>query len=130
MAFCKSLGGKLRQGAVSQTSNVLVQSMLGSLWYISTKLFVGGLSWGTDDQSLREAFSNFGEVINSKSAANAAISEMDGKELNGRTEPSAPRAYGEGGGYGGGGGGYGGAMEEVAMEEVVMEAVTKQRSFL
>ncbi|KAF8048841.1 hypothetical protein N665_2379s0003 [Sinapis alba] len=144
MAFCKSLGGLLRQGAVSQTGNVPVQSMLGSLRYMSTKLFVGGLSWGTDDQSLREAFSNFGEVIDSKvivdrdtgrsrgfgfvnfsdeTAANAAISEMDGKELNGRNirvnvaneRPSAPRAYGGGGGggyggggYGGGGGGYGG----------------------
>ncbi|KAG2314518.1 hypothetical protein Bca4012_065214 [Brassica carinata] len=137
MAFCKSLGGLLRQGAVSQTGNVPVQSMLGSLRYMSTKIFVGGLSWGTDDQSLREAFSNFGEVIDSKvivdrdtgrsrgfgfvnfsddSAANAAISEMDGKELNGRNirvsvandRPSPPRAYGGGGGYGGGGAGYGG----------------------
>ncbi|KAL0642057.1 hypothetical protein Bca4012_103437 [Brassica carinata] len=125
MAFCKSLGGKLRQGAVSQTSNVLVQSMLGSLWYISTKLFVGGLSWGTDDQSLREAFSNFGEVIDSKVIVDREMGGQGGLDL-----PSAPRAYGEGGGYGGGGGGYGGAMEEVAMEEVVMEAVTKQRSFL
>ncbi|KAG2267041.1 hypothetical protein Bca52824_074120 [Brassica carinata] len=100
MAFCKNLGGLLRQGTVSQTGNVPVQSMLGSLLYMSTKLFVGGLSWGTDDQSLREAFSNFGEVIDSKvivdretgrsrgfgfvnfpdeSAANAAILEMDGK---------------------------------------------------
>ena len=42
MAFCKSLGGLLRQGAVSQTGNVPVQSMLGSLRYMSTKLFVGG----------------------------------------------------------------------------------------
>ena len=42
MAFCKNLGGLLRQGAVSQTGNVPVQSMLGSLRYMSTKLFVGG----------------------------------------------------------------------------------------
>ncbi len=27
------------------------------------KLFVGGLSWSTDDQSLREAFESFGEVV-------------------------------------------------------------------
>lgn len=42
MAFRKSLGGLLRQGSVSQTGNVPVQSMLGSLRYMSTKLFVGG----------------------------------------------------------------------------------------
>uniref|UniRef100_A0A0D2ZXI8 Uncharacterized protein n=1 Tax=Brassica oleracea var. oleracea TaxID=109376 RepID=A0A0D2ZXI8_BRAOL len=42
MAFCKSLGGLLRQGVVSQTGNVPVTSMLGSLRYMSTKLFVGG----------------------------------------------------------------------------------------
>ncbi|KAG2325919.1 hypothetical protein Bca4012_040391 [Brassica carinata] len=136
MAFCKSLGGLLRQGAVTQTGNVPVTSMLGSLRYMSTKLFVGGLSWGTDDQSLRDAFSNFGEVIDAKvivdretgrsrgfgfvnfndeNAATTAISEMDGKDLNGRNirvnvaneRPSTPR-YG-GGGYGNGGGGYGGS---------------------
>ncbi|KAF8046448.1 hypothetical protein N665_3691s0002 [Sinapis alba] len=137
MAFCKSLGGLLRQGVVTQTGNVPVTSMLGSLRYMSTKLFVGGLSWGTDDQSLRDAFSNFGEVIDARvivdretgrsrgfgfvnftdeNAANTAISEMDGKDLNGRSirvnvaneRPSTPR-YGGGAGYGGGGGSaYGG----------------------
>ena len=29
---------------------------------MSNKLFVGGLSWGTDDQSLHEAFSQHGTV--------------------------------------------------------------------
>ncbi|CAA7042482.1 unnamed protein product [Microthlaspi erraticum] len=134
MAFCNKLSGFLRQG-VSQSSNVPVTSMLGSLRYMSTKIFVGGLSWGTDDQSLKEAFSNFGEVteasvisdretgrsrgfgfvsFNSEDSATNAISEMDGKELNGRNirvnlaaeRSSAPRSsYGGGGG---GGGGYGG----------------------
>lgn len=28
--------------------------------------FFSGLSWGTDDQSLREAFANFGEVVDGK----------------------------------------------------------------
>uniref|UniRef100_A0A1J3F071 Glycine-rich RNA-binding protein 2, mitochondrial n=2 Tax=Noccaea caerulescens TaxID=107243 RepID=A0A1J3F071_NOCCA len=143
MAFSNKLGGLLRQGSLSQAGNVSVTSMLGSLRMMSTKLFVGGLSWGTDDQSLRDAFAHFGEVVDAKvivdresgrsrgfgfvnfsdeTAANAAISEMDGKDLNGRNirvnvandRPSAPRAYGGGGGgyggggYGGGGGGYGG----------------------
>uniref|UniRef100_A0A1J3CJ77 Glycine-rich RNA-binding protein 2, mitochondrial n=1 Tax=Noccaea caerulescens TaxID=107243 RepID=A0A1J3CJ77_NOCCA len=143
MAFSNKLGGLLRQGCLSQAGNGSVTSMLGSLRMMSTKLFVGGLSWGTDDQSLRDAFAHFGEVVDAKvivdresgrsrgfgfvnfsdeTAANAAISEMDGKDLNGRNirvnvandRPSAPRAYGGGGGgyggggYGGGGGGYGG----------------------
>ncbi|XP_010512958.1 PREDICTED: glycine-rich RNA-binding protein 4, mitochondrial-like [Camelina sativa] len=137
MAFCNKLSGILRQG-VSHSSNVPVTSMLGSLRYMSTKLFVGGLSWGTDDSSLKQAFSNFGEVteatvisdretgrsrgfgfvsFSSEDSANTAVSEMDGKELNGRNirvnlaneRPSAPRSsFGGGGGYGGGGGGGGG----------------------
>ncbi|VVB01261.1 unnamed protein product [Arabis nemorensis] len=102
MAFCNKFGGLMK---LSQTGNVPVTSMIGSLRYMSTKLFVGGLSWGTDDQSLREAFAHFGEVVDAKviidresgrsrgfgfvnfsdeTAANAAISEMDGKDLNGR----------------------------------------------
>ncbi|CAA7027962.1 unnamed protein product [Microthlaspi erraticum] len=144
MAFSNKIGGLLRQGGLSQAGNVPVTYMLGSLRMMSTKLFIGGLSWGTDDQSLRDAFAHFGEVVDAKvivdresgrsrgfgfvnfsdeTAANAAISEMDGKDLNGRNirvnvandRPSTPRAsYGGGGGgyggggYGGGGGGYGG----------------------
>ncbi|CAN8324354.1 unnamed protein product [Cochlearia groenlandica] len=139
MAFCKNLSGLLRQGVISRTNtSVPVQSLFGSLRYMSTKLFVGGLSWGTDDQSLRDAFAHYGEVVDvrvitdretgrsrgfgfvnfgNEEAANAAIAEMDGKELDGRNirvntaneRPAAPRAYGGGGGgYGGGGGGYGG----------------------
>lgn len=103
---------------------------------MSKKLFVGGLSWGTDDEGLRQAFSKFGNISEAKvitdretgrsrgfgfvtfdsdSDAMSAMSEMDGKELDGRTikvneaQERAPRSGG-GGGYGGGrsGGGYGG----------------------
>jgi cold-inducible RNA-binding protein len=70
------------------------------------KLFVGSLSWDTTDQSLREAFEKFGEVVEAKviterdsgrsrgfgfvtftddEAGRNAISEMDGAELDGRT---------------------------------------------
>src|ERR1043165_6518510 len=33
---------------------------------MSKKLFVGGLSWGTDDQSLRAAFERFGPIDEAK----------------------------------------------------------------
>ncbi len=72
---------------------------------MSNKLFVGGLSWGTDDQALREAFETFGTVTEAKvisdrdtgrsrgfgfvtftesDAAAAAIEARDGTELDGR----------------------------------------------
>ncbi|KAL8128649.1 hypothetical protein V2J09_017804 [Rumex salicifolius] len=138
MAFCNKLGGLLRQ-TVSQTKGISGQismaSMLNSVRCMSSsKLFVGGLSWGTDDQALKEAFSSFGEVqearviidresgrsrgfgfvnFNDTESAGSAMSAMDGQELDGRnirvsyaTERPAggPRS---GGGYGGGSG-YGG----------------------
>ena len=103
---------------------------------MSKKLFVGGLSWGSDDESLRQAFEKFGHVSEAKvitdretgrsrgfgfvtfdsdSDATAALSEMDGKELDGRAikvnEAQERPARGGGGGGGrssGGGGSYGG----------------------
>jgi cold-inducible RNA-binding protein len=73
---------------------------------MSKKLFVGGLSWGTTDDRLREAFARFGEVTEAKiitdretgrsrgfgfvtyadpKAGDAAMSALDGQELDGRT---------------------------------------------
>lgn len=73
---------------------------------MSKKVFVGGISWNTDNEGLREAFERFGEVVDAKvitdretgrsrgfgfvtfaegDAASQAISEMDGQELDGRT---------------------------------------------
>lgn len=70
------------------------------------KLFVGGLSWNTDDQGLEQAFERFGEVSEARvitdrdtgrsrgfgfitftedESASKAISEMDGSDLDGRT---------------------------------------------
>jgi RNA recognition motif-containing protein len=70
------------------------------------KLFVGSLSWDTTDQTLRDAFKRFGEVVEAKviterdsgrsrgfgfvtfaddDAGRKAISEMNGAELDGRT---------------------------------------------
>ena len=111
---------------------------------MNKKLFVGGLSWDTTDQGLREAFARFGEISEAKvitdretgrsrgfgfvtfeesSAAENAISEMDGTELDGKTikvNEAQERndrggggggrrgGFGGGGGRGGGGGGGGG----------------------
>ena len=101
---------------------------------MAKKLFVGGLSWGTTDDGLRQAFERFGEVTEAKvitdretgrsrgfgfvtfgtdQHADQAIAEMDGALLDSRTinvneaRERAPRAGGGGGGFGGGGGGGG-----------------------
>ncbi|CAG7889355.1 unnamed protein product, partial [Brassica rapa] len=94
MSFCTKLG-------FLQNRNV---PMLASLRYMSTKLFIGGLSPGTDDHSLKDAFSTFNGVTEarvmtnkvtgrsrgygfvnfiSEDSAKSAISAMDGQELNG-----------------------------------------------
>jgi len=73
---------------------------------MAKKLFVGGLSWGTDDEMLRASFEKFGEIDEAKvitdretgrsrgfgfvtfsddDAALNAVSEMDGQPIDGRT---------------------------------------------
>ncbi|KAL9240100.1 hypothetical protein vseg_014358 [Gypsophila vaccaria] len=128
MALFNKVGSILKQ-TISQNS---ASSMLNSVRYMSTKLFIGGLSYGTDDNSLREAFSAFGEVADVKviidretgrsrgfgfvnfadaESANSAMGAMDGQDLHGRSirvSLANERSFGSrGGGYGsGGGGGY------------------------
>ncbi|MEQ9082162.1 MAG: RNA-binding protein [Sandaracinaceae bacterium] len=94
---------------------------------MSNKLFVGGLSWDTGDQSLQQAFESFGPVTEAKVItdrdtgrsrgfgfvtfqegrdAATARQEMDGAELDGRTiRVDEANDRGRGGGGGGGGGG-------------------------
>ncbi len=94
---------------------------------MSKKLFVGSLSWNVDDHQLRTAFEPFGEVTDAKvindretgrsrgfgfvtfadaQAGNAAIEQMNGQSLDGRTinvneaQERAPRGGGGGGGRG------------------------------
>lgn len=103
---------------------------------MSKKLFVGGLSWNTNDAGLRDAFARHGEVTDAKvitdretgrsrgfgfvtfadaTAADAAIRALDGTQLDGRTlkvnvaeeRRDDRRGGGGGGGFGGGGGGGG-----------------------
>ena len=68
---------------------------------MSKKLFVGGLSWNTNDQGLRESFESFGEITDAKvitdretgrsrgfgfvtftdaAAAQSAMQQMDGTD--------------------------------------------------
>ncbi len=98
---------------------------------MSKKLFVGGLSWNTDDDGLRSAFEAFGEVTDAKvitdrdtgrsrgfgfvtfsssSDADSDIDAMNGAQLDGRNlnVNEAQDRRGGGGGGGGGGGHRGG----------------------
>ncbi len=98
---------------------------------MSKKLFVGSLSWGTDEYSLRAAFEQFGQIEEVKlitdretgrsrgfgfvtfiedEDAKKAIEQMDGRELDGRTiAVNEARERGDRGGGGRrGGGGYDG----------------------
>ena len=73
---------------------------------MSKKLFVGSLSWNTNDDELRRAFEGFGQVADAKvisdretgrsrgfgfvtfedgESADAAIEQMNGSMLDGRT---------------------------------------------
>jgi len=100
------------------------------------KLFVGGLSWGTDDAALQSAFSQYGDIDSvrvvmdrntgrskgfgfvsfvNRDSAQEAVDKMNGSELDGRTIrvdfASANQSGGNGGGRGRGGpygGGRGG----------------------
>lgn len=94
---------------------------------MSKKMFVGGLSWNTDDASLRQAFEAFGEVTEAKvitdrdtgrsrgfgfvtmteaGDADSAMASLDGSSLDGRSirvneaqdKGRSPRRGGGGGG--------------------------------
>ncbi|KAK8625016.1 hypothetical protein V6N13_089898 [Hibiscus sabdariffa] len=105
---------------------------------VEYRCFVGGLAWATDDRALEEAFSTFGDIVESKiindretgrsrgfgfvtfrdeKAMRDAIEGMNGQNLDGRNitvnEAQSRKSGGGGGGNGGynrggGGGGYGG----------------------
>ena len=96
------------------------------------RIYVGNLSFRTTEDTLRDAFSQYGEVVsstivtdretgrsrgfgfiemNDQTQANAAIEALNGQEFEGRTltvNEARPREERPRGGGGGGGGGYGG----------------------
>ncbi|KAL7605448.1 hypothetical protein Lser_V15G18475 [Lactuca serriola] len=142
MAFFNRASSILRQAAASKHINPQMSAATPSIFQMircmsSSKVFVGGLAWATDDQSLKEAFSPYGEVHEARvimdretgrsrgfgfvtfgdtEAASAAVQAMDQRELHGRMvrvnyandRPQGGGGFRGGGGYGGGGGGYGG----------------------
>ena len=102
---------------------------------MASKLYVGGLSYSTTSDGLREFFAQSGNVLsatvitdrfsgqsrgfgfvemNTAEDAQNAISQLNGRELDGRritveiSNPQAPRSGGGGGGGGRPGGGGGG----------------------
>ena len=99
---------------------------------MSTKLFVGNLSFNTTQSQLQDLFAAHGNVIEadvimdkfsgrprgfafvtmeSKEAADAAIQALNGKDIDGRAltvNEARPREDRPRTGGGGGGGGYGG----------------------
>ncbi|XP_026400774.1 glycine-rich RNA-binding protein 4, mitochondrial-like [Papaver somniferum] len=133
MAFASKLGSLVRQangqGSLASMYNA-VRCMSGGPG--GSKLFIGGLSYDTDDNQLKAAFDNFGVVTDARvitdrdtgrsrgfgfvsysceENASQALT-MDGRDLGGRNirvsyaNERPPRNFG-GGGYNNGGGGYG-----------------------
>jgi RNA recognition motif-containing protein len=101
---------------------------------MAAKLYIGGLSYSTTSEALREFFAQSGNVVSATvitdrfsgqsrgfgfvemgtaEDAQSAISQLNGRELDGRrivveiSNPQAPRTGGGGGGRSGGGGGGG-----------------------
>ncbi|CAN6197708.1 unnamed protein product [Urochloa humidicola] len=137
MAFLQKVGNLVKRSTCASSSLYQAVRCMSS-----SKLFIGGISYGTDEHSLRDAFAGYGEVVEARiimdretgrsrgfgfvtytstEDAAAAITGMDGKDLQGRivrvsyAHDRGSRAGG--GGYGGGGygggpyggnGGYGG----------------------
>ncbi|PKI77936.1 glycine-rich RNA-binding protein 3, mitochondrial-like [Punica granatum] len=142
MAFFSKVGNILKQTA-SRQSTVEISASKPFIFQVircmsSSKLFVGGLSYGTDQQGLTEAFSKYGEVVEarvisdretgrsrgfgfitytSSEEASSAIQALDGQDLHGRrirvnyATDRQPRFGGQGFGYGGNYGPPGGGYD-------------------
>uniref|UniRef100_A0A0A0LTH6 Glycine-rich RNA-binding protein n=2 Tax=Cucumis sativus TaxID=3659 RepID=A0A0A0LTH6_CUCSA len=109
MAFLSRVGKIFSQSSASGIGSHLQPSKLSifrTLRFVSgSKVFVGGLSYNSDDLTLRVAFSKYGEVVearvvmdpdtgrckgfgfvtfSAKEEASSAIKALDGKDLGGR----------------------------------------------
>ncbi|EPS69562.1 hypothetical protein M569_05204, partial [Genlisea aurea] len=142
MAFLRRAGNLLARNASNCLKQEIVSAkkpfVLQALRCMSSsKLFIGGLSYGTDDMSLREAFCKYGDVAearvivdrdtgrsrgfgfvtySSEEEASAAIQALDQQDLQGRRirvdyANDRTRGFGDGSGAfrgGGGGSNFGG----------------------
>nr|CAD1837938.1 unnamed protein product [Ananas comosus var. bracteatus] len=61
MAFATRVQNLLKKAVASNPSVYQAVRCMSS-----SKLFIGGLSYGTDDQSLKEAFTHYGEVVEAR----------------------------------------------------------------
>ncbi|CAH9088160.1 unnamed protein product [Cuscuta europaea] len=139
MAFFSHARNILKQAAIKHQISHEISSSKSSVFQIlrfmsSSKVFVGGISWNTNDASLQDNFGQYGRVVEARvitdretgrsrgfgfvtfenaEEASAAIQALDGRLLDGRTirvnyANDRSQGFGEGtGGYRtGGGNGY------------------------
>ncbi|KAJ4873038.1 Glycine-rich RNA-binding protein 3 [Raphanus sativus] len=126
MAFLSKFGNVLKQTTSKQLNAHGSLSRSPSLFKAircmsSSKLFIGGMEYGMNEDSLREAFSKYGEVVGTRvildretgrsrgfgfvtftdaEAASSAIQALDGQDLHGRiVKVSAVGGYNGSSGY-------------------------------
>jgi len=101
LGICPGDGAPDRSTVRDSRTNVLKNGVA-----LSSKLFVGGLAWGTTDQGLRDAFASYGSITEAKviqdrdtgrsrgfgfvtysspEEARAAMEALNDSELDGRT---------------------------------------------
>ncbi|KAG5527639.1 hypothetical protein RHGRI_028534 [Rhododendron griersonianum] len=135
MAFVSKVGNMLKQ-TISNHVKLELAASKPSLYQAircmsSSKLFVGGIPYSTDEMSLRETFAQYGEVVEarivtdretgrsrgfafvsytSSDEASSAIQALDGKDFQGRmVRVNYAVEKSRTGGFGSGGGGYSGS---------------------
>jgi RNA recognition motif-containing protein len=103
--FTRSATPIARNDQKINTIQRLIQPKERGKQYMSSKLYVGGLSWSTTDQTLRQTFQPYGEIqdliliadretgrskgfgfvtFSDENSAQAAIAELNGRDLDGR----------------------------------------------
>lgn len=109
-----------------RNSNSSYKHFIFGILIMSKKVFVGGLSWDTDEQSLENTFGSFGQIeelklirdretgrsrgfafvtFENSNEASEAIEQMNGSELDGRrlkvneAEDRPRNSRGSGGGF-------------------------------
>ncbi|KAH7528867.1 hypothetical protein FEM48_Zijuj05G0123400 [Ziziphus jujuba var. spinosa] len=109
MALFSKLGNILKQTSTRQISNELQPSKLSIFQAIrcmssmaSSKLFIGGISYQTDEQSLREAFAKYGEIVDARIIVDRDTGRSRGFGFVTYTSSEEASSGSAGGGYGAG----------------------------